>query len=437
MSKTLNKKLSRRDFLRLSAMAAGGTVLAACGTQATPEQPAEEVAQPTEPPMKEPVTIRMVTHWTGEDAHTASMALLYKRFQEANPDIKLDIVEIPDWSQANTKVTTECAAGGCPDIAFGQFVGPEVVDAGLVYDTDSFVEEHKDVIDMAYMGAKYNGKYWKAFTSEISGFGCVYSKDLLAEIGLSEFPKTWDELLAAGEAIKAKGKVLSTFQAYWPPLFGFIQQSTPEGNQACIDGDWDSPTWAKTMEYFQKWLPYLGPDELEMSDQIAPLRVVDGEMLFYCDGQWMIGNTGLEPAEAAAKLGVAPFPTPAGKTIAGWNGYAIGETVYVHPDNPEKEEAAWRFLDFWATDEEVIKSFIVDSQSPMGVRTDLITPELAGPFLPMFIEATSAADLAYTEIGGWAAVDIWGAVLPAFQTLVSGATPEEAVNVMLDIFKAG
>lgn len=191
------------------------------------------------------------------------------------------------------------------------------------------------------------------------------------------------------------------------------------------------------MEYFQKWLPYLGPDELEMSDAIAPLRVVDGEMLFYCDGQWMIGNTGLEAAEASTKLGVAPFPTPAGKTIAGWNGYAIGETVYVHPDNPEKEEAAWRFLDFWATDEEVIKSFIVDSQSPMGVRTDLITPELAGPFLPMFIEATSAADLAYTEIGAWPSVDIWGATLPAFQALVSGATPEEAVKVMLDIFKAG
>jgi ABC-type glycerol-3-phosphate transport system substrate-binding protein len=442
MAKNKPKKLSRRDFLKLSSLAAGGSLLAACASTETAE-PVEEVeavepdVEPTSEPEVEPTTIRMVTHWTGEDAHTASMALLYKRFQEANPDIKLDIVEIPDWPQANTKVATECSAGACPDIAFGQFVNTEVINAGLVYDTDAFVEEHKDVIDFAYQGAKYNDKYWKAFTSEISGFGCVYSKDLLAEIGLSEFPKTWDGLLEAGEAVKAKGKVLSTFQAYWPPLFGFIQQSTPEGNQASIDGDWDSPTWVQTMEYFQKWLPYLGPDELEMDDSIAPLRVVDGEMLFYCDGQWMIGNTGLEPAEAAAKLGVAPFPTPPGKTIAGWNGYAIGETVYVNPDDPKKVEASWRFLDFWCTDEEVIKSFIVDSQSPMGVRTDLITPELAGPFLPMFFEATSAADLPYTEVGAWPEQDTWGAVKPAFQALVSGATPEEAVKVMMDIFEAG
>jgi ABC-type glycerol-3-phosphate transport system substrate-binding protein len=379
----------------------------------------------------------MVTHWTGEDAHTASMALLYKRFQEANPDVKLDIVEIPDWSQGLNKVVSECGAGTCPDICFGQFLSYAAIDAGLVHDTDSFVEEHKDIIDFAYMGEKYKGKYYRAFASEISGFGCIYSKDLLAEIGLSEFPKTWDGLLAAAEAVKAKGKVLTTLQSYPPPLFAFMQQSTPEGNQASIDGDWDSPTWAQSMAHFQKLLPYLGSDELEMTDAIAPLRVVDGEMLFYPDGQWMIGNTGLDAAEAAAKLGVAPYPTPAGKTIAGWNGYAIGETVYVHPENPKKEEAAWRFLDFWCTDEEVIKSFIVDAQSPMGVRTDLITPERAGPFLPMFIQAISAADLIYTEVGGWGFADIWGAVLPAFQTLVSGASPEEAAKVMLDIFRAG
>ena len=167
MANNKPKKIKRRDFLKLSSLAAGGSLLAACAST----EPAEEVevvepeVEPTSEPEMEPTTIRMVTHWTGEDAHTASMALLYKRFQEANPDIKLDIVEIPDWPQANTKVATECGAGACPDIAFGQFVNTEVIDAGLVYDTDAFVEEHKDIIDMAYMGAKYNGKYWKAFTS--------------------------------------------------------------------------------------------------------------------------------------------------------------------------------------------------------------------------------------------------------------------------------
>jgi len=433
MGTSNSRRLNRRDFLKVTAGAAAGLALSSCGPQATSEP---EAAPTTAPAAEGPVTIRMITHWTGEDAHTATMQLLYERFQEANPGIKLDVVEIPDWSQADAKVQTECGAGTCPDVAFDGFNNTAAIDAGLVLPADDFVEAHKDVIDFAYMGAKYKGKYWRGFSEEISGFGAVYSKDLLAEIGMDEFPKTWDELVTAGEAVKALGKTLTTFHAYWPPLFGFVQQSTEEGYKAGVDGYWDSSTWVHTMEYFAQLVPFLPPDEMELDDAIAPLRVRDGEMLFYADGQWMIGNTGLDPAEAAEKFGVAPFPTPSGKTIGGWNGLAIGNTAYANADHPERVEAAWTFLDFWCTDEEVIKSFIKDSQSPMGVRTDLITPELAGPFLPMFIEATSAADLAYTEEGAWAAAPIWDAVLPGFEALATGMSADEAAAVMLDVIKA-
>ena len=215
-------KLNRRNFLKIAAGVAGSLALASCSPTAAPT----EAPEPTEAPAAaEPVTIRMITHWTGEDAHTESMQLLYERFQEANPDIKLDIVEIPDHSQADAKTAAECGAGNCPDVAFDGFNNTAVVDAGLVLPADDFVEAHKDIIDFAYMGAKYDDQYWKAFPEEISGFGAVYSKELLAEIGMSEFPKTWDELLEAAEAVEAKGKTLTTFHAYWPPLFGFIQQS--------------------------------------------------------------------------------------------------------------------------------------------------------------------------------------------------------------------
>jgi ABC-type glycerol-3-phosphate transport system substrate-binding protein len=441
MSTRNSSRLSRRHFLKMTTGVAGGLALSACGSEATstpvPAAPATAVPEPTATPeAKEPVTIRMITHWTGEDAHAETMKLLYSRFQDANPDIKLDIVEIPDWEQADAKVAAECGAGNCPDVAFDGFNNTAVVDAGLVLPADDFLDVHEDIIDFAYMGAKYNGKYWKAFPEEISGFGAVYSKDLLAEIGMDEFPKTWAELIEAGEAVKVLGKSLMTFHAYWPPLFGFIQQSTPEGNQASIDGDWNSDTWVQTMEAFEQLVPYLPPDELELTDAEAPLRVRDGEMLFYTDGQWMIGNTGLEPGPASEKFGVAPFPTPAGKTAAGWNGLAIGNTAYANSDNPDRVGAAWTFLDFWATDQPVIESFIRDAQSPMGVRTDLITADLGGPFLPMFIEATSTADFVYTEEGAWANADIWGGVLPGFEALALGRSPEEATNVMLDIFKA-
>ena len=437
--------VTRREFLRMTALAVGGLALAACTPQAAPTAPATEptavaVSEPTAavaPAPKEPVSIRMITHWTGEDAHTKTMQLLYARFQEANADVKLDIVEIPDWGQADAKTQSECSAGNCPDVAFDGFNNAAVVDAGLVHPADDFVAKHKDVIDMDYLGAQYKGHYWRAFSEELNCFCVIYSRELLAEIGFDEFPKTWEGLLKAGEAVKAKGKALTTFHAYWPWLFGWVQASTEDGAKAMETGDWDSPTWMQTMESFARLVPYLAPDELEMSDAIAPLRVRDGEMLFYTDGQWMIGNTGLEPAAAAEKFGCTAFPTPAGRTAAGFNSYAIGNTAYVHADKPEKEQAAWRFLDFWCTDEEVIRSFIVDSQSPMGVRTDLVTPELAGPFLPQFVEAIRSADRAHVESGVWATSDTWGAVLPGFEALTVGKSPAEATAIMMEIIKGG
>lgn len=443
------RRVTRRRFLSLTAAAAGSLIVASCSPKAAPTStselaptaaPAESTAVPTAvptPAAKEPVSIRMITHWTGEDAHTTTMQLLYSRFQETNADIKLDIVEIPDHSQADAKTQSECGAGNCPDVAFDGMNNVAVVDAGLVHPTDDFVAQHQDVIDMDFIGARYQGHYWRTFSEELNCFSVIYNRELLAEIGVDEFPKTWEDLLTAGEAVKAKGKALTTFHAYWPWLFGWLQASTQDGADAMETGDWGSPTWTQTMESFARLVPYLAPDELELTDAIAPLLVRDGEMLFYTDGQWMIGNTGLEPAAAAEELGCAAFPTPAGTSVAGFNSYAIGNTVYAHADKPEREQAAWRFLDFWCTDEEVIRSFIVDSQSPMGVRTDLVTPELAGPFLSQFIGAVGSADRAYVESGVWATADSWGAVLPGFEALALGKSPAEAAAIMLDIIKGG
>jgi hypothetical protein len=65
--RTITEKLSRRDFLRLSALTAAGMALSACGPTPT-EEPAEPVeeqpAEPVEqPPAEEGVTIQYWAAW--------------------------------------------------------------------------------------------------------------------------------------------------------------------------------------------------------------------------------------------------------------------------------------------------------------------------------------------------------------------------------------
>ena len=53
-----SKQLSRREFLRLSALTAAGAALASCAPQPTTAPPAEQVQPTTAPPAAEGVLLQ-------------------------------------------------------------------------------------------------------------------------------------------------------------------------------------------------------------------------------------------------------------------------------------------------------------------------------------------------------------------------------------------
>jgi multiple sugar transport system substrate-binding protein len=118
-----DKKLTRRDFLTLTAGAALGSWLTACGA-APPvaQQPAAgtagEAAQGAAP-APEQVTISFSGWGQAEEEEGIRDAL--KVFEEQNPDIKMEFVHIPDPGAYNDKVLSMVAAGTPPDTGFVQF----------------------------------------------------------------------------------------------------------------------------------------------------------------------------------------------------------------------------------------------------------------------------------------------------------------------------
>jgi ABC-type glycerol-3-phosphate transport system substrate-binding protein len=81
----IDKKLSRREFLRLAALTAGGAALAACGqaeeTPATEEEPGEA------PASTEKVTIRMWSHQN--TAFVTANEQLVKKYMDENPNVEI------------------------------------------------------------------------------------------------------------------------------------------------------------------------------------------------------------------------------------------------------------------------------------------------------------------------------------------------------------
>jgi len=123
MSDHKHAQVTRRALLRLAALAGSGAFIAACGAPAA--RPTAEPAAGTPVPAAEPtrtvapapakeVTLRYVHWWCEGDAHAATLTWQIDEFQKRNPGIKIDNVCIP--SDAPAKISTECAAGKCPEI---------------------------------------------------------------------------------------------------------------------------------------------------------------------------------------------------------------------------------------------------------------------------------------------------------------------------------
>jgi multiple sugar transport system substrate-binding protein len=128
-------RVSRRQFLHMSAWAAGGAVLAACGgTQpaptdqgaaaptsgaaaAQPTAAAQPAAGATAPAAATPATI---TWWTvpSEEYSEEAQRKMLDAFTQANPNIKVDLTVLPPDGYDEKMTTALGANQGAPDVAF-------------------------------------------------------------------------------------------------------------------------------------------------------------------------------------------------------------------------------------------------------------------------------------------------------------------------------
>jgi len=112
----MNKKMNRRDFLKIAGVAGAAGFLAACGPKAlTPEAEATAAAGATAAaPAGEAVTITF-TGWGGTEENDGVLAAV-KYFEEQNSSIKVNWIQIPENYAEKTMAMV--AAGTAPDTAF-------------------------------------------------------------------------------------------------------------------------------------------------------------------------------------------------------------------------------------------------------------------------------------------------------------------------------
>ena len=217
MRETPRNTASARRILALVASAA--IVVTACSTASSPSPStagggsaapttAASSAPASSAPSQAATPVTLNTIWMKQAAYSEDdVAGMIKAFTDANPSITVNTEFVPYEALHDKIVIAQSSGSGQYDTVLIDTPWPaEFADAKIVTDiTDKIPAEFKSgVFDSAWTAATYNGKYWGVpWINDTKFF--FYNQKMLTDAGVTSPPKTWDDVIAAAQAIKAKG----------------------------------------------------------------------------------------------------------------------------------------------------------------------------------------------------------------------------------------
>lgn len=251
-----------------------------------------------------------VLHWWTSGGEAAALNVLKEDL--ASQDIGWQDMPVAGGggTQAMTVLRARVTAGNAPTAV--QMLGFDITDwakeGALANLNDIAAEEGWDAVvpDALEAFSKYDGQ-WVAAPVNVHSTNWVWAnKALLDELGIAQ-PATWDEFVAALDAVKASGKVaLAHGGQPWQDatLFDAVLMSTggPEFYKATmIDLDPEQLGSEKMVEVFDRMTVLRGYVDDNFSGRdwnLASAMVINGDAGFQMMGDWAKGeflNAGKTP----------------------------------------------------------------------------------------------------------------------------------------------
>jgi len=203
----LAKRITRRDFLKLSSVAAAGAAMAACAPQPAAPAPAAEPAGGAEAPQAEeagPVTLNYWFCWSGI-YQEKQRAILDVFEQEFDDQIKIADLTVP--SNIRDKMLTAVAADAAPDCAacFGDVV--TLAAKGAFISIDDYVKASSIIKLDALYEPRVQATFWRGKQFGLP-YNCsaellIWNSDVLNEVGVDPTKQieTWDEFTEVSKKI--------------------------------------------------------------------------------------------------------------------------------------------------------------------------------------------------------------------------------------------
>ena len=338
----------------------------------------------------------VVTFWAmGYEGEV--VAQLLPEFERRNPGIRVELQQLP-WLSAHEKLLTAFAGESLPDVSpIGNTWIPEFSALGALEPLDDEIaatagfdvaDYFPGVWDSGVVDGKTHAVPWYVETRLP-----FYRSDLLERAGIDEPPRSWEEWLAAMQAIKRQAgpdryAILLPLNEFEPLLSLAIQQPEPLLRDGGRYGNFRSAGFRRALGFYKEMFDQkLAP--VVTNNQISNVwdEFGKGFFSFYVSGPWNISKfkERLPPAQQGDWMTMAlPGPEGPGASLA--NG-----TSFVIFRQSNHKAAAWKLIHYLSLPETQARFHALTGDLPPR-RSPWLTPALASdPYAKAFREQLERA----------------------------------------------
>jgi multiple sugar transport system substrate-binding protein len=301
------------------------------------------------------------------------VAELMPEFHRRYPNIRVSVQQIP-WTAAHEKLLTAHVGEATPDVAqLGNTWIPEFVTIRALENLTSFVEQSSAIAPEDFfegiwatntIGDDVYGVPWYVDTRLL-----FYRTDILASVGFSRPPETWDQWTEAMRRIGESGErhrfpILLPTNEWSQPVLLALQQNATLLTADGSHGAFRSPEFRKAFEFYIS-LFRDGHAPALSNAQVANVyqQFEAGDFAMYITGPWNIGEfrrrlgPGME-----GRWSTAPMPAPPGESYPGTS--LAGGASLVMFQRSEKKEAAWKLIEYLSEPAQQIRFYELTGSLP-------------------------------------------------------------------------
>jgi multiple sugar transport system substrate-binding protein len=273
-------------------------------------------------------------------------------FERENPGIKLDfLAPAQSYEDLSQKVVRGAMIGDTPDVIYqGLSLLRNLVDRNLAVSLDSFIAGAGGADKLGYdqsmlrIGEQKGQHYGIPFA--VSTPMIYVNLDLLKAVGLDakDFPKSWDDVTALGKRLDNPAKGVVGFYYQWDITANWMFQSLVFANGGLMMDEretkiaFDQPAGMKALETLEAFSKAGMPN---LPSGQARTAFIAGRIAIFADSSANLGKATAEIGDRF-KFQTFPFPVPSkeGRLPAG------GNLVVLLTKDPEKQRAAWKYIEF-------------------------------------------------------------------------------------------